>query len=321
MASQFEYLPVPRGDTSVYATAEAYFVERLTAHFRPKGYDCYREYAYGGGTTFMPISASVGHTDPTKARILRMLQGGNGAAGFRHTRPRMTENGLKDRGHQKPDFLAFRSNDGVIGEIGTANMRAEKLSQLTSRLRDLQRLVDEEQRVQSWASSGRPLSWSGMGWRAADFHPPEGPVVIPVDDDRLISTEPTFNPKVAGLYLYQLLRYRSHRLPAGRPVTLPAFSSDTAKQLKGALQRYQQQGGKPAPAGSKTARPLDAAPALRADLAKIAVVVGVAAVVVAAVAVAAPVGAAIVSGELIAGFGELLMTELGAAAVAAPMLK
>lgn len=68
----FEYLAVPPGDKAVYGLAEAYFVERLTANFRPLGYDCYRENLYGGGLTFMPTFATGSHADPEKARILRM---------------------------------------------------------------------------------------------------------------------------------------------------------------------------------------------------------------------------------------------------------
>ena len=64
----------------------------------------------------MPTSPGLAHADPQKARILRMLQGGDDAYGFRFLTPRVIHGKLKDRGFQKPDFLAFRANNGVVGK-------------------------------------------------------------------------------------------------------------------------------------------------------------------------------------------------------------
>ena len=107
MTPEFEYLSVPMGDTAVYALAETYFVSRLTAHFRPRGYDCYREYEYAGGSAFMPTSPNVSHADPHKARILRMLQGGDDAFGFRFLTLKQDKGRLRERGFQKPDSWPF----------------------------------------------------------------------------------------------------------------------------------------------------------------------------------------------------------------------
>ncbi len=307
----FEYLPVPLGDKAVYGLAERYFVERLTAHFRPRGYDCYREYEYGGGSTFMPTFPTGTHMDPQKARILRMLQGGDDAFGFRFLKPHVIKNKLEERGFEKPDFLAFRAHDGVVAEIGTANMRAEKLIQLKSRLRDLELLVQEEIQVLGHASAGQPLPWHGMTWRAAPYHPEEGPVVIPVDEDRLISTMPTYQPKTDGLYLYQLLRYQRHRLPIGDPVALPRLSPEAEEQLRKAWRRFQQPGAFE-PAQSSRQGWLDRS--LRHELSELATGVGIAVVVVAAVAVvvaAAGLAAAAAAGAAIAGFAALLVGALG----------
>jgi hypothetical protein len=313
MSIDLEYLQVPKGDTRVYDQAEKYFVARLTAHFRPQGYDCFREYEYAGGSTFKPTSPTLTHADPQKALILRMLQGGDGADGFRFLTPRVVDGALKERGFQKPDFVAFRAHAGVVGEVGTANMRDEKLRQLSARVVDLQRLADEEHRVQILKAAGRPVAWSGMRWRAADYHPEEGPVLIPVDDDRVISTEPTFEPKVDGLYLYQLLRYRRHGLR--EPVTLPRLTPGAQQQLRDAWRRYQQAsgpGGVPRPGGAGAPQPgwLDGWPALRRELLQGAAMVGVAAVVVAAVAVVVASLGVAAGGALVAGFAALLAIAL-----------
>jgi len=314
MTTNFEYLKVPRGDKAVYGLAEVYFVERLTAHFFPLGYDCYREYEYGGGSTFMPTIPTVSHTDPNKARILRMLQGGDDAFGFRHMKPKKTPDGLEERGFQKPDFLAFRAYDGVVGEIGTEEMRTDKMKQLNDRLRDLRLLVEEEVEVEIQASAGEPVEWHGMTWRAAPYHPEEGPVVIPVDEDRLISTVPTFEPETDGLYLYQLLRYQRHRLPIGDPVAVPRLSPEMREQLKEAWRHYQQPGGAvPSTPSPHHAGWFDRWPALRRELAALVVAVGIVVVVVAvmAVVVAALGAAAATAGLALAGFAALLVIGLG----------
>jgi hypothetical protein len=317
VTTSFEYLDVPTGDKAVYGLAESYFVERLTAHSRPRGYDCYREYEYGGGSTFMPTSPIVTHANPGKARVLGMLQGGDDAFGFRFLRPKVIQGKSKERGFQKPDFLAFRANDGVVGEIGTARRRPIKMNQLDGRLRDLKRLVDEEVLAQTHASVGVPVPWHGMRWRAADFHPEEGPVVIPVDENRVISTQPTFEPETDGLYLYQLLRYQGHRLPKGVPVVLPRFTPAAQEQLKELWRRYQQAGR-----GTPTLHDADGWPSLRRELGPAVNVVGIVAVVVAAAAVVvAAFGVApAMAGVALAGFVAVLVGGLSGMARVSPGL-
>jgi hypothetical protein len=295
----------------VYDLAETYFVERLTAHFRPLGYECFPEYAYAGGSKFMPNSPTVSHTNADKARILRMLQGGDDAFGFRFLKPKVVKGQLKDRGFQKPDFLAFRAHDGVVGEVGTARDRAKKLVQLNNRLVDLRKLVEEEINAHIAASAGQPVRWHGMSWRGANYHPAEGPVLFPVDDRRLISTQPTFEPKTDGLYLYQLLRFQRHRLPIGVPVALPRLSPVALEQLRDAWQRYQQPGKGPqgAKPGQQQSSWLGGWPALLKELAMLVIAVGIVAVVVAAMAAlsaTAPAAAAI------AGFAAILIGGLSA---------
>jgi hypothetical protein len=322
MTINFEYLDVPKGDKAVYGLAEAYFVERLTAHFRSKDYDCYREYEYAGGSTFMPTVPTISHTNSIRARILRMLQGGDDAFGFRFLKPKIMQGRLKERGFQKPDFLAFREYDGVIGEIGTANMRTAKIAQLNGRLRDLEQLVQEEVRVLIEQSAGKPLPWHGMTWKAAPFHPTEGPVVIPVDQDRLISTIPTFEPKTDGLYLYQLLRYQRHQLPVGDPVAVPRLSPQIQQLLKDAWQRYQ----KPDPQGTKTTpnQPgwFDGWPSLRKELlsllntvALVVVVVAIVALLLSAFSLAATVTTVV---GAFAGFAAFLLSGLSNTSPAPP---
>jgi hypothetical protein len=236
MADLLKPLKVPKGGKDVYTLAETYFTLALTAHYRPKNYECYREYEYMGGSTFAPVDATVSHLDPAKARVLRMLQGSNSAYGFKFLEPKVVENKLKDRGFQKPDFLAFRANDGVIAEIGTFDMRDEKAKQVQDRLRDLTGLVREELKAQSYKNIGRPIPWSGMTWRASDYLPESGPVLIPVDENRVISTEPTFSFAKPGVYLYQLYLSEGHRLPKGSPVALPKLSPSALKEAKDAWQ-------------------------------------------------------------------------------------
>ena len=198
-------------------------------------------------------------------------------------------------------------NDGVIGEIGTANMRTAKLSQLSSRLRDLQRLIDEEVRAETYASSGRPIPWHGMRWRTAEFHPEEGPVVIAVDANRVISTHPTFDSKTNGLYLYQLIRYKAHRLRVGDPVIHPRLSGAAQNQLQAFWNSYQQPGST---ASRSRQKPwFESWPSLHHELLRAVDTVGIAAVAVASVAVViAAVGAtAAMGGLVLAGFVAVLV--------------
>ncbi len=318
----FTYLPVPQGDTKVYNLAEMYFVNRLTANFRPKGYECYLEYEYAGGRTVMPVIPFAGHLDPAKARILEMLQGGYDSYGFRTTKPKTTPGKAKESGFQKPDFLAFTAHRGVVGEIGTAAMRSEKQRQLNGRIRDLQRLVDAGALAHTYESIGQPVQWSGMNWYAADYHPEEGAVLIPVDDDRVISTHPTFVQKQPGLYLYQLLRYRRHRMRIGVPVRLPQFAPATEKELQEAWRRYQQPvvpkpGSDPRPHPDRAGW-LNGWPSLRDQLLPMVKLLGLAVVVIAAVVVVVAAAPAVAAGASIAGFAAALAAGLIAPVASTP---
>jgi hypothetical protein len=213
----------------------------------------------------------------------------------------------------------------VVGEIGTANMRADKMDQLNGRLRDLKLLVEEEVRAHIHQSTGEPVQWHGMTWRAANYHPEEGPVVIAVDEDRMISTAPTFEPKVDGLYLYDLLRYQRHRLPIGNPVAVPRFTPETEEELKEAWRRFQQPAGaQPSPHDSRPSphQPgwLEGWPALRKALLALAIAAGIAVVVVGAMAfIIASFGlGTAAAGLAIAGFAALLATGLSTSARANP---
>jgi hypothetical protein len=296
MGQVFNKIPVPGSRGYAAKAAEEYFVQRLAANYQPMGYVCYREYEYAGGSTFYPVNPSAGHTDRQLERILRMLQGDNEQAlGFRHL-PKPKGGKVKQRGHQKPDFLAFRVHDGVVAEVGTSDMSRIKQQQLAERLRALRELVEEELTVQSMKSIGSPTPWHGMSWRPTDYLPEEGPVMIAVNDSEIISTAATWQYGIPGVYLYDLYRYEQHRQPVGVPFTLPALSRRAQQQVLQAVRQYTVQ--PPSPAQHKSW--LDSWPALRDELTSAAKgsapALAVGAIVVAVVLLAPATTAAAVAG-------------------------
>jgi len=168
MGQVFRKIPVPGSRGYAAKAAEEYFVQRLAANYQEMEYVCYREYEYAGGSTFYPVNPSAGYTNRQLERILRILQGDDEEAlGFRHL-PKIKGGEVKQGGHQKPDFLAFRVHDGVVAEVGTTEMRTIKEEQLAERLRALEELVKEELKVQSLKLIGSPTPWYGMSWRPTD---------------------------------------------------------------------------------------------------------------------------------------------------------
>ena len=139
--------------------------------------------------------------------------------------------------------------------------------------------------------------------------------MIPVDENRLISTRPTFEPKTDGLFLYQLLRYEAHRLPTRVPIVLPHFTAAAQQQLNELWQWYRKDTPvKPAlqSAGLRhdAKEWTDRWPLLRSELLSAVNAAGIVAVVVAAVAVVvAALGAAPATATVaLAGFAGVLVS-------------
>jgi hypothetical protein len=289
MGDVFLKIPVPGSQQFIAALAEKYFTSRLATHYRSLGYVCYEEYEYAGGTSVYPRSPSAGHTNLAIDRILRMLQGGE-IGGFRGL-PKRRRSTLVDAGHQKPDFMAFQATNGVVGEIGTVDMSIEKYNQLQTRLLALKALTAEEERIEGYRGLGRP-AWHGPGWRAAEYFPEEGPVLIAVNPSQVISTAPTWQFHRNGVYLYALYKYDGHKLPVSVPIVVPQLSPDSVRQAQDVVNRFST--SPPTPAAQSSW--LDNWPGLKKELIEIAKTAGVAigvAALIFAIAAFAPATAAV----------------------------